>query len=93
VKLPGPASDYALTGIQLPCDRFTANASAAVPAMTTARISADMMVGQVSFHREVSQWTAACRPLHTIALAGCGGRTPQMLAMSKQPLGDWQQVT
>lgn len=49
----------AAIGSQVPCDRLSPNASATVPAMTRARIIANMISGRVSFRREVSPGNSA----------------------------------
>ncbi|GGQ50998.1 hypothetical protein Saso_30500 [Streptomyces asoensis] len=50
----GFSAIMAAIGIQEPYERSSPKASATVPAMTTARISANRTSGRVSFFREVS---------------------------------------
>ena len=55
----GFIATMAATGIQSPWDRLAPNASATVPAMTRARITANMMTGRVSGCRDVSPGISA----------------------------------
>ena len=84
----GFIATMAAIGSHTPWERFSPNASAVVPAMTTARITANMIVGPVSGCREVSpgssatHWGTSLRPRisHAMNVTAIHSATPPVQA-------------